>query len=202
MLTINDNITFKANLVTKLKGRDNVITQISKSFSQQSQGIKGSLLMERGRGEFKGAIVCKLKSVKNSPEYYIGDYNKYFALESNKVTSEMVNSIAKRLIKIMQILKQEHLFNIKNKELNSTIDNVTSTLNANKSILEQLRKNGKENVLLNTYKNLVKSNQARIESLKMQKQKVKDKLIKNADKIAGKEDPVLIEYIDILKDII
>lgn len=201
MLNINDNLSFKANIVTNLKGRDNVVRRISKSFAEKSEGIKGSLLIKRGHGDYKGSLVCTLGKVKDSPEYYIGDYDKFLSKEAKDVSQSKVDSLAGTLVKIFQILKQEYNYNNKVAKVNEKLRSVKMSKETNVSILETIKSSNKNSKWIDVYKNLVESNNVRENRLKEQKRHLKETLITESKKIAGDNEPVLDEYIDILADI-
>lgn len=201
MLNVNDNLSFKAKLVTKINGRDNVMKKISQSFMEKSEGVKGSLLIERGKGEFKETIVCSLGNVKNSPEYYIGDYDKFLSQEPKDVTKNMVDGIGERLYKVFQILRKEHVFNKEQKKLDEQLRHIKSTIAGNKGILQSLKSNKKDSDFVKVYENLVKSNEARMNTLVQKKQNLKSKLVEDGRKIAGKDDSVMNEYVDILSEV-
>lgn len=201
MLNINDNLSFKANIVTNLKGRDNVVGRISKSFAEKSNGIKGSLLIKRGHGDYKGSLVCTLGRVKDSPEYFIGDYDKFLSKEAKDVSQQKVDSLAGTLVKIFQILKQEHNYNKEAAKVNDKIRSVQMSKKTNASIFETMKSSNKTSKWIDIYKNLVESNNIRENSLKEQKEHLKETLITESKKIAGDNEPVLDEYIGILADI-
>ena len=196
------DMSFKARIVTTLKGRDNFVKQLSQAFEEESKGYKGSLLIDRGKGEYKGSLVCTLGRVKDSPEFYIGDYQKYLSQESQNVTPGMINQLAARLFKVMQILRKEHSYYKNNDKLNKLLEHVKNSLNVNRQRLEELKSSNKNSSFTNVYSNIIKSNIGRIVALKKEQQELKDKFIQDSQKIAGKNDPILNEYVEILKDIL
>lgn len=199
MLSVNDNLSFKANIVTTLKGRNNVMTKISESFKQQSKGVNGSLLIERAKGGEKGSVICKIAGVENSPVLYMDQ--SFLSKDAKVATPSLVDNVAERLFKVFQILKKELDFNSKVGELDKQIHHLSYVKKCNIAILDRLKLSGKNPSFTKIYENLVASNGGRLDQLVSERQKLKESLINDSKKIAGNEDAFLGEYLNVLSDV-
>lgn len=192
-----NNISFQANLITKIKGRDNIMSKIASEFQFKTRNMPGTMELVRGGNQYPGAMILKLKK-EPSPIYSIINYKSFLSQTNEKVTSKDINKIAKRFSKIFKMLTLEDIFTRKIDAINLNLNQVHKALRKNSGILAAVKNNGNEKYI-KPYEVLVKNNTNRIKTLNTEKELLKKQYIDNIEKIAG-EDKEFQEYVRIQRD--
>ena len=180
-------LSFKGNLITKVKGRHNVMEQVSKRFAERTKSIPGTLEIVRGGQDYPGAMIFQLKD--NPMIFSVCDYGNLFAQNSKKTTKKQVNDITSRFINIFKVLKAEaqHADTIRSAETN--LSRVERDMIANKRFLTALREEGNDK-FIKIFENLVKSNEKNINKLNSIIDMATNKYLTTLDKIAQKDKSI------------
>jgi hypothetical protein len=200
MNEIKNNISFGANIVTKMKGRNQIVSKISEEFSKRTPELKGSLHINRGGKDFENSLMFELGK-KNSPTYFMCDYtNSLLGKKPEEVTPNFIDNVVTQFIKIYKLLKEESLLQDTVSPINANIEQTKNALSKNLRVSKTLKENGNKS-LANIYKTLADYNKGRIQTLSHKKLEHKNQFIKKCYEICG-SDKDLESYITVLNEII
>lgn len=182
------NVGFKANMVTQLKGRHDIMTKVGQRFAEKTKHMKGELVINRAAKE----IVSDAHALEfdvNGASYIISEGIEDFLgnnIKSKKeLTDGVVDRIATTFVNVFKALTAESKFEIKTANLQENIEETKKALLKNLSYATACEKRG--NKASEMYKALAKQNRNRLNSLKSQYAKECDAFLSRANKI-GAED--------------
>lgn len=181
METRINNVSFQANLVTKVKGRNNFITTVSKRFKEKTAGLPGTMKLYRGGADYPGAMIFDV----NGHVYCMHDYAKLTHQHSDKINAGDVESITMKLSRIFRMLSAEDAYVNKQDELEEAIRKTTLALKNNLRILHGHQSENNEKYI-KIYNTLIQKNKARIQSLKAENELNKAEFWEKLDKITSK----------------
>ena len=185
-------VNFRANLVTKMKGRHDLLTKVGEEFSRQTRHLPGEMRLERADfivGNKKvldfnvGGLSLLVTQSKNKPLLGNNLENK------EDITPELVKDVTKVFVNIFKALSSEVKFT---EGTDSLVKNIRSTKKAlkNNQILADYtaRKGNKEASAM--YTKLAEHNSKRLAQLNAQYSKEKAIFLEKANEI-GKDEPYL-----------
>jgi hypothetical protein len=200
MNEINNNVAFGANLVTKMKGRDKIVSKISEEFTRRTPELKGSLCINRGGQIADGALMFELDK-KNSPAFFMHNYTKsLFGKKQEEVTPKFIDTVVTQFIKIYKLLQEESRINDVFSSIDANISQTKGALNHNLKVSNLLKKEGKD-TSANVYKSLANHNRGRLEFLTKDKAERKEAFIKKCYEICD-SDENLEQYVDVLDTVV
>lgn len=197
-----NNVNFKAKLVTKMKGRHNIMSKVEKEFAKQTNKLNGELFLNRADKSIVGNNKA-LEFYAEGKSIIVG-YDNEISLLGNDlktkkdVTPEAVKNIAKKLANVFRALISESNFTA---NTSSLVDNIFSTKNAlrkNKSLAAYFDKRGNKDAA-STFETLATKNQNRLNKLEKEYSEQKLKFLKNSEQI-GADDPILDTWRLIVKE--
>lgn len=192
---MDNKISFKANIVTRMKGRHNVLESVAKNFEQKTKGKNGSLYIYRNKADYPDAIVF---SVDKKFEYIISDYDELLGnniADNNKVTKAYIDKITKTFINIFNALSINQKFNEIMSDYNDNINSVKKAFAKNKMLLKNANEIGDKNKA-DIYRFLAEQNQKRYLKLNELSNAEKEKYSKQLEEMASKEP-----YLEVWRDV-
>ena len=176
MNTINDtNISFRANFITKVKGRGNMMTEVAKNFAERTKSMSGTLELVRGGSEYPGAMIFRLKD-GDGPIFSICNYSGLLGQNSKKQTQKNISSVTTKFINIFKTLKAEEEYAKKIKPIEENLSCVEKELIANKRTLKSLKEKN-DMKFIPIFESLVQGNTKRISQLNSESNKIKQDYI-------------------------
>ncbi len=178
-----NNISFKAQLVTNLSGRHNIMSKVASDFAQKTSRIQGELCVKRGE-----TLINPKTLVFTTEEsaYVISDYaelmgNKF--KNAKDITDDAVGKISDIFVNIFKALKFENKFVRKNQELIQNINRIRRVIERNEAKLNLL-KQGNDQQAIKLLSGIIESNKSKLAKLESQYFPQKEHFLKQADKIA------------------
>ena len=180
-----NNISFRAQLATKMNGRYGLLEQVGKKFAQKTKNIPGELKVHRYTSEHPKAIIFSYEN----KSYVITDYADLMGnnLTSKKeITSKLTDKIANRFANICRALKADIDYNDKTADLITNINSATRTLRINRLILNSLVNKGQEEAA-EKFKKVIARNESRLAKLTAKLDIIKDSYKAKLGKMVEKE---------------
>ena len=196
MDTSINNISFKANLVTKVKGRNGFVEKVAKRFSEKTAGLPGTMQLYRGGCEYPGAMILDV----NGKIFSMTDYAQLTHQHSNKVNKTEVETMTTKLSRIFRMLTAEDTYVKKQDEIDEAIRQTSLALKNNLRILKGHEAESNEKYI-KIYNTLIQKNKARIQALKADKEASKAEFWDKLDKITSKTSE-FDWFVAFLKDIV
>ena len=193
---MTNNISFKANIVTKMKGRHNVLENVAKNFEQKTNGINGSLYIYRNKSDYPDSIVF---SIDKKTEYIVSNYDELLGNNipnKSKVTKAYINKVTKTFINIFKALSADQKYDEKISDYEDNIKSVQTAFFKNQKLLKFANEKG-ETSRAEIYRFLAEQNQKRYLKLKKMVNEEKEKYSKVVEKMANKEP-----YLEVWRDVI
>ena len=193
---MDNNITFKANIVTKMKGRHNVLVSVAKNFEQKTKGKNGSLYIYRNHKESPNAIII---SLNNKKDYYLCSYDELLGnniIDEKHVTKAYIDKVTKTFVNIYKALSADIKFDEIKSNYETNIKSVKEAFYKNQKMLKKALSNG-DTDKINIYRFLTEQNQKRFLKLNVLYSKEKDEYSKSLNKMADKEP-----YLEVWRDVI
>lgn len=156
------NISFQANLVTSMKGRNGVMVDVAKKFAEKTKGLTGTFEVKRGMNNSNRSLVLKYKELRNS--FVIDDYADLMGAKYSEISDEIVENIAECYSRIFRMLKVQSVYDKVNKKRTRSVSKTESALNANRRSLKQAKENG-ENRFEGVYQSLIEQNKQKLNLL-------------------------------------
>ncbi len=191
-----NNISFQAKLVTRMKGRHNILERVGKNFELKTNGREGSLYIYRNNNLYPGGVIF---SIDKSNEYILHDAEELFGAnikDAAGVTEDVVNKITKTFVNIYKALKKDSRFEEIKKEYNNNFETVKNAYAKNMKALLKLKEKG-DNKNAKIYEFLVEQNRKRFLSLEKDFNIIKSKYRNDLEKMA-KNEP----YLDVWRDVL
>ena len=113
---INNNLSFKANLVTTLKGRNNILEPVAKEFARLTKNSTGELRLDRVKDRAFYSKGDHLLSVAyNNVDIYTTKLHKLLSIEPEKVDNKVIKAVAKEFAGIFHGLElhSKHIEKVK-----------------------------------------------------------------------------------------
>lgn len=124
--SINTNLAFKANLVTKLKGNKNIMKPIAEEFAKITQKTPGEFIIRRASEPAK----AHLKDFEyKSASIVTTLFNDDFAMDPEKIGQKGIKAIARKLADVFYSLKAEDKYNTKINSYAEEIYNLKQRIN-------------------------------------------------------------------------
>ena len=193
---MDNKITFKANIVTKMKGRHSVLESVAKNFEQKTKGQNGSLYIYRNRQESPNAVIISLNKLK---DYYLCNYDDLLGnniKNEKQVTKAYIDKVTTTFINIYKALSADLNFDQIKSNYEANIKSVKEAFYKNQKMLKKALANG-DTDKINIYRFLTEQNQKRFLKLNVLYRKEKDEYSKALNKMADKEP-----YLEVWRDVV
>ena len=191
-----NNISFQAKLVTRMKGRHNILEKVGKEFEAKTKGHEGALSIYRNQKLYPNGVIFSLDK-KN--EYILHDVEELFGnniKEPTGVTDEAVNNITKTFVNIYKALKVDSKFEELKSDYEDNLKSVKMAYAKNMKHFSELKEKGDiKNSKI--YQFLADQNRKRFDTLNKEFTIIKNKYINNLEKMA-KNEP----YLEVWRDVI
>lgn len=184
----NNNFTFKGNLVTQIKGRNNIVSDVARRFSERTASIPGALEMVKGGSEYPNAMIFRLKG-NDSEIFSVLDYASLFGENAVNKTKKLVDEITTNIINIFKTLKAEETYNTEVSKVYSNLNRVERDLISNTRFLKGLKEIG-DSEKSRVFESLINLNKKRINSLLEQEQNLKKAYFEKLDKLAQNDERI------------
>ena len=192
-----NSLSFRANLVTNMKGRHNIMKPVAERFAEMTKNKSGELVLSRDGLNYPGALVISLKN--NS--YILHDYadllGNNFASASD-IKSPVINRIAKTFARIFKALNADNEFSMSKEFYTEKIKYAYKELRNDKRFLTEARNAG-DVKNAEAFEKLVANDKKRITALENDFTIIKEKYISQLEKMADKE-PKLKVWRDVITD--
>lgn len=193
-----NNVSFNANLLTKMKGRHNIVERVGDKFAQKTLGTTGDLYVFRDKKNYPNAIVISLDKKK---DYILGNYGDLFGAKIEKpedINDSKIESIATSLYNILIALKADVYFDKLKNEHDDNLRSVKAALRKNSILLEKAKEDGNAK-FIDMYKRLVESHKNRYASLLSSLENIKNNYVRML-KYMAKEEPMLDTWKSVVID--
>ena len=193
---MNNSITstsFGAHINTKIKGRNNVMKNITEEFSKRTKDMQGELNIFRDR-EYPSSI-CFTTQNKDSGCLITGDYKDIMAEKTGKHTPEEQSKIVTKLINLFKILNQEV-------STKCNLKPIDSDITRRQKLLNEHRFNASKCIdikLKSAFEKLQEIDTKVLNRLEAQRQEIVDKSCDIIDGYAG-NDETLKMYSNIVRE--
>ena len=196
--SIND-VSFKAQMVTQLSGRHNIMSRVAKDFAKKTENIPGQLFIKRGaRYENPGTI-----EISNGFSTYV--MSKYDNLlgnnikTSSEVTNDVVDKISDTFVHFFKALNIESKFEEKNKNIIKSIRSLKRVIKKYESYEKSANDNNNDQ-MADRFKTIANSYKSRLEKLEKNFAVKKNAFLREADKL-NKKAPELKTWRQVVEDI-
>ena len=176
-----NNISFKANLVTSMKGRNGIMKDVAQKFVQRTKSIDGTFEIARANNNQKSLIVT-LKEKKS--EYIINNFADLTGENIEVKTDSSIEEIANSFVGIFRALSTKSVYEKTIKRLNKNKANAESAMRANKSSLTKALMRDKD-TSKEFYLNIIEKNKAKIEKIESCINGAKERYLSILNKIAA-----------------
>ena len=176
-----NNISFKANLVTSMKGRNGIMKDVAQKFAQRTKSIDGTFEIARASNNQKSLIVT-LKEKKS--EYIINNFADLTGENIEVKTNSSIEEIADSFVGIFRALSTKSVYEKTIKRLNKNKANAESAMRANKSSLTKALMRDKD-TSKEFYLNIIEKNKAKIEKIESCINGAKERYLSILNKIAA-----------------
>ncbi|MBE7710993.1 MAG: hypothetical protein E7Z92_02505 [Cyanobacteria bacterium SIG31] len=180
-----NNISFKANIVTKMNGRYRLINKVSKSFAEKTKNIPGEMCIYRNAKEYPKAIIFSYKN----KDYILRDYADLMGNDLSskaEVTDKLVDKVTKTFVNIFNALKADVIYDMQTAELVANIRSTKNALKNNTYMANKLQDKGLDKLAEN-FKVLVGHNERRLAKLRAELEKFNNNYRTKLEKMAEKE---------------
>lgn len=189
-----NNVSFGANLVTTMRGRNCIMKDVAEKFATRTKGLNGTLELKRGGAEYPKALIMTLKEAKNT--YVITNYGDLTGAFLKYKTQEAANQIADSLVKIFRVLRTENAYEKFVSKIHRSKSRTQTALDANRRSLVKVEDPRFENM----YKALINQNRQKLDLLDSHLKSSKNKYLNMLNNIAG-ENPRAKQCVEILTTI-
>ena len=177
-----NNISFRANLVTSMHGRNGIMKGVANRFAQKTKGLDGTFEVARTKLDSSKALLMTHK--ENKIYFLVTDYGDLTGAGHTQNTPENVELIAETFARIFRAMKAQSTFNNVQKRINKNKSRTENALNANQKSLISAKLKGdiaNENACIS----MIEKNRAKINLLEAHLNKIKVRYANFLEQIAG-----------------
>ena len=173
------NISFGANIVTNMRGRNGIMKDVAQQFAKRTKGLNGTIELTRGGRKYPNALILNYKDMRRS--YLITDYGDIMGEALQNKTPEATNKIADSLVKIFRVLRADSTYEKFVSKLKKHRNKTMVALDANKKSLAKIQDARYET----SYISVINQNKQKLETIEKHLSNSKGRYLSMLNSIAG-----------------
>ena len=184
MNTKINNISFQANLVTTMHGRNEIMKDVAKRFAEKTRNFEGTFEITRARGKNPEAIIANYQEKKLV--YLIRNYADLMGENLSNKSLESVEDITNSYVGIFKTLLTRSVYEKTLKKLSKNKEKTVSAMRANESSLTKAIMRDKD-ASRSMYLDMIEKNKAKISKIEKAIEEMKMRYSTMLNNIAGKD---------------
>lgn len=186
-----NNISFGANIVTKIRGRNNIMQEVAQKFAERTQGIEGTMRIERGdKIGLDNSIVFNLNRKQASYLEMEDEFDKFMGQGSQNIPADKITD---HFVKIFKSIQLQDKYDKSTAKLKKEIENVKQKLYGFKNLLKGI---DEDNAFFKPYSFIISNLEKRLVKLHEEKRVFDDSFRAEIKEIAENDSLIKGYYLD------